>query len=468
MDWSKLPDLVAVTLLACAFASVALRSHATASALWLTGWVMIALHFAAFMFLPAPAIWGTLAGFVGLAALAWAGELFRWACIPFRSERSSLWMLCALLGTSALYIGILILTPAAPWALNSAAALFGILPLAITLISVRGFTHPLRWTTVILYGTLSIFLLAFQNRPGNGADFALNGLLFTIYFGCCVNFFAMHRRATSGALVTIGGFFAWASVFVVAPLLSAFLPSIHVESEAWNLPKYVVAVGMILLVLEDQIEHNRFLALHDELTGLPNRRLFQDRLSSALERARRTGTEAALLLVDLDNFKQVNDSLGHHVGDMLLQQVGAIFMGRVRRSDTVARTGGDEFCLILEEPTSRADAERVANSLMHLLKKPLKLGDHTVRIGASIGIAVFPEDAADTETLCIAADLRMYAGKHAAKGLDEEAEPTIVESLPTAEATSRESRQRRNHRSDAGSVSTFSPASNERDCDGQT
>ncbi len=468
MDWSKLPDLVAVTLLACAFASVALRSHATASALWLTGWVMIALHFAAFMFLPVPAIWGTLAAFVGLAALAWAGELFRWACIPFRSERSSLWMLCALLGTSALYIGILILTPAAPWALNSAAALFGILPLAITLISVRGFTDPLRWTTVILYGTLSIFLLAFQNRPGNGADLALNGLLFTIYFGCCINFFAMHRRATSGALVTIGGFFAWASVFVVAPLLSAFLPSIHVESEAWNLPKYVVAVGMILLVLEDQIEHNKFLALHDELTGLPNRRLFQDRLSSALERARRTGTEAALLLVDLDNFKQVNDSLGHHVGDMLLQQVGAIFMGRVRRSDTVARTGGDEFCLILEEPTSQADAERVANSLMHLLKKPLKLGDHTVRIGASIGIAVFPEDAADTETLCIAADLRMYAGKHAARGFEEEAEPTIVESLPTAEATFRESRQPRNHRSAAGSVSTFSPASNERDRDGQT
>jgi predicted signal transduction protein with EAL and GGDEF domain len=105
---------------------------------------------------------------------------------------------------------------------------------------------------------------------------------------------------------------------------------------------------------------------------------------------------------------------------------------------------------------------------MHLLKKPLKLGDHTVRIGASVGIAVFPEDAADTETLCIAADLRMYAGKHAARGFEEEAAPTIVESLPTAEATSRESRQRRNHRSAAGSVSTFSPASNERDCDGQT
>ena len=468
MDWSKLPDLIAVTLLACAFASVALRGEARASALWLTGWVMIALHFAAFIFLAAPAIWGTLAGFVGLTSLAWAGELFRWACIPFRRERTSLWMLCALLGTSALYLAILVLTPAAPWALSSAAALFGILPLTITLISVRRFTHPLRWMTVILYGSLSIYLLAFQNRPGSGANFALNGLMFTIYFGCCINFFAVYRRATSGALITIGGFFAWASVFVVAPLLSAFLPSIKVESEAWNLPKYVVAVGMILLLLEDQIEHNKYLALHDELTGLPNRRLFQDRLSSALERARRAGAEAALLVVDLDNFKQVNDSLGHHVGDMLLQRVGAVFMSRVRRSDTVARTGGDEFCLILEEPTSRADAEGVARSLRHLLKKPLDIGKHTVRIGASIGIAVFPEDAADGETLSIAADLRMYAGKHANIGFEEGSEAALVESLPTSERRSCDGSERREHRSDAGSASMFSHASNEFDGDGST
>ena len=79
---------------------------------------------------------------------------------------------------------------------------------------------------------------------------------------------------------------------------------------------------MILLLLEEQIEHNQYLALHDELTGLPNRRLFQDRLNSALERARRTGTKTALLLVDLDHFKQVNDTFGHHAGDRVLEHVG--------------------------------------------------------------------------------------------------------------------------------------------------
>jgi diguanylate cyclase len=173
----------------------------------------------------------------------------------------------------------------------------------------------------------------------------------------------------------------------------------------------VVAVGMILLLLEDQIEHNKHLALHDDLTGLPNRRLFQDRLSSALERARRTGSRAALLLIDLDRFKDVNDTVGHHVGDLLLQRVSQIFLGRVRRSDTVARTGGDEFSVILEDPTSREDAVRVGRLLTELLQQPQNLGGHTVSIGASVGISVYPEDAADAEALCIVADRQMYADK---------------------------------------------------------
>jgi diguanylate cyclase (GGDEF)-like protein len=119
----------------------------------------------------------------------------------------------------------------------------------------------------------------------------------------------------------------------------------------------------------------------------------------------------ALLIVDLNRFKQVNDTLGHHVGDLLLQRVGAIFLGRVRRSDTVARTGGDEFSIILEEPASRAEAMHVSQALIELLEKPLQLENQSVRIGASIGIAVFPEDAADMELLCIAADKQMYEEK---------------------------------------------------------
>ena len=92
-----------------------------------------------------------------------------------------------------------------------------------------------------------------------------------------------------------------------------------------------------------------------------------------------------------------------------------LFVGRVRRSDTVARTGGDEFSVILEEPTSREDAMRVGKSLAQLLDNPFELKDTSVRVGATVGIAVFPQDASDAKSLCIAADLRMYAGKHVSR-----------------------------------------------------
>jgi len=416
VDWSKLPDLGAVALLTLAFASVARHARATVSAIWLTGWLLIAVHFAAFMFLDAPGNWAYLASFIGLAALACAGVLFMWAAVPHRKlQRSSRWMLAVLLTGYTLYFGLLVIDPIASWALTPVAALIGALPLSIALLTLRQFRHPLRWAIVALNGGLAIFLLVFQHRPDNGAELAFDAVLFTIYLGCAIHFWYTYRRATSGAFITIAGFFAWAGVFVAGPCIMYFFPNLHLESEVWNLPKYVVAVGMIMLLLEDQLEHNKYLALHDELTSLPNRRLFQDRLDSAIERARRTGTHVALLLIDLDNFKLVNDTAGHHAGDELLRHVSNLFTGRVRRSDTVARTGGDEFSVILEEPMTRADAVRVGKTLAKLLDEPVTFGGKELRVGASVGIAVFPDDAADAESLRIAADLRMYAGKTASK-----------------------------------------------------
>jgi diguanylate cyclase (GGDEF)-like protein len=415
MDWSKLPDFGAVALLTLAFGSVARRGQTPVSTVWLIGWAMIALHFFVFMFPSVPGILGSVTSVLGIAALTWAGVLFMWAAAPYHNMPSTRWMLAVLLVTNTLYIGVITMAPHAFWALVPAAVLLGGLPLALTLFTLRRVNHLLRWTTVLLYVDLAIFLLAFQHRSGNGADLALNAVLFTVYFGCCIHFWYCYRRATAGAFITIAGFLAWAAVFVIAPGFSAFAPALHIESEVWNLPKYLVAVGMILLLLEDQIEHNKYLALHDELTGLPNRRLFEDRLARTLERARRTGSQAALLLIDLDHFKHVNDTAGHHIGDLLLKRVSELFSGYVRRSDTVARTGGDEFSVILEV-TSREDADRVACSLAELLKEPFELGAHMVSVGASIGIAIFPGDAATAESLCIAADRNMYSTKFASRG----------------------------------------------------
>lgn len=421
VNWIELPDLLAVALLAGAFASVARRGHTSVSRIWLTGWLVIVLHFAAFLFVGTPGVWGNLAEAVGIAALTSAGLLFMWSTIPYRRQSSSRWMFLGLVLTNTLYIFLLDDCLHADWALTPVAALLGVVPLTIALATLPKLKHPLRWAVVALYCALSIFLLFFQHRPGNGSALGMDAVLTTVYLGCGIHFFFAYRRATTGAFITIAGFLAWASVFVISEAMAAFWPQVHVESGVWNLPKYVVAVGMILLLLEDQIEHNRHLALHDYLTGLPNRRLFQDRLTGALERARRAKATAALLLIDLDRFKEVNDTLGHHVGDLLLQRVGQIFSGRVRRTDTVARTGGDEFSIILEEPTSRQDARRVGESLIKILQEPIVLDEHIARVGASIGIAIFPDDAADAESLCIAADLRMYEEKFPRTEQDEAA-----------------------------------------------
>lgn len=431
MDWSKLPDLAAVAALTCAFASVARRGQTTTSRHWLTGWVLIAVHFAAFIFLSAPGIWGVLADDIGLASLTGAGVLFMWASVPYRAERSSRWMLISLLATNALYFVLLGFEHPAPWALDVSALLFGAAPLTIALTARRDFTHILRWMVVGVYCLLSVFLLAVQNRGGNGIEIASNAVLFTVYFGCCFHVWHSYRgRRSAGSLITISGFLGWALVFVIGPLAGVFVPHAQIESEVWNLPKYVVAVGMILLLLEDQIEHNKYLALHDELTGLPNRRLFLDRLALSLERARRSESKAALLVIDLNHFKQVNDTFGHHAGDILLKKVSSIFQSRVRRSDTVARTGGDEFSMILEEPTNRSNAKLVARSLLDMLREPLEVGSHIVQVGASIGVAVFPDDAADIESLCIAADRRMYDDKNVSRETSGERIPVKSEPLP--------------------------------------
>ncbi len=415
MNWSALPDLAAVGLLTGAFASVARRNQNDNSVAWLIGWLMIALHFAASLFENLHGSAGDWAQLISMTALGWGGILFMWASVPYRRRQpSSRLMLLGLLASNAVYFCLLVFSSSTTWAIVPSASLFGLIPLTIAIVAIRKVNHALRWVIVLLFLGLSIFLLLVQYRPSIGGDLALNGVLFTVYFGCCVHFWCAYRRSTAGSIVTTFGFLAWASVFLVGPFIYYNFPSLHVEAEVWNLPKYLVAVGMILLLLEDQLEHNRHLALHDHLTGLPNRRLYQDRLANALERARRSESHAALLVIDLNGFKLVNDTFGHHIGDLVLQRVGELFSTRVRRSDTVARTGGDEFTVILEEPTSAMAANHVAASLMHLLAEPLEIGEYTIQIGASVGIAVFPEDARDMESLCIAADLRMYNTKHSA------------------------------------------------------
>ncbi len=158
------------------------------------------------------------------------------------------------------------------------------------------------------------------------------------------------------------------------------------------------------------------LAQHDELTGLPNRLLFRDRLEQSLLHARRNKTLVALMFVNLDNFKPVNDALGHDAGDLLLRQVAERLPKCVRSSDTVARIGGDEFTVILSGIHSPAAAARVARKIVSALSSPFNVQGRTIRVGCSLGIALFPHHGSDAERLMRSADLAMYRAKDQGRG----------------------------------------------------
>jgi diguanylate cyclase (GGDEF)-like protein/PAS domain S-box-containing protein len=153
----------------------------------------------------------------------------------------------------------------------------------------------------------------------------------------------------------------------------------------------------------------------DELSGLPNRHMFLDRLRLELKKAQREGRCLALLFVDLDHFKQVNDRLGHDAGDALLAEAARRMVGCVRASDTVARLGGDEFTVILSGLEQGAGAERIALDIVAELAMPFDLDEAQVAVSASVGIAVYPADAADIDGLLHQADQAMYAAKHAGR-----------------------------------------------------
>jgi diguanylate cyclase (GGDEF)-like protein len=164
--------------------------------------------------------------------------------------------------------------------------------------------------------------------------------------------------------------------------------------------------------VEEKIQH---MASHDDLTGLANRVLFRDRLEMAQNMAMRKNEKLAILFIDLDGFKAVNDNFGHKVGDLLLQAVARQLIETVRHSDTVARMGGDEFIVLLNGVHRNEDAEAVAKKILASFEQPMLLAGQFARVGASIGISVYPDHGNDAEKLIAYADGAMYHIKKSGK-----------------------------------------------------
>ncbi len=189
--------------------------------------------------------------------------------------------------------------------------------------------------------------------------------------------------------------------------------NLHVVVQRDGAGEPVYLIGQIADITEMKSSQNRMerMAFYDTLTNLANRRLFYDRLGQAVDHAQRSGHLSALLYLDLDQFKRVNDTLGHEVGDVLLQEVSTRLTSCVRKEDTVARLGGDEFTVLLFDIRSPSDASLVADKILTTLRQPLNISGHQLVVTTSIGITIVPQDGTDPNSLMKNADLAMYRAK---------------------------------------------------------
>jgi diguanylate cyclase (GGDEF)-like protein len=205
---------------------------------------------------------------------------------------------------------------------------------------------------------------------------------------------------------------------LTASVLLALAPIVVVcaERSLWMVPLFALPMAAVYSGASIALEKHQ--ALHDALTDLPNRRLFRDRVNQAVVTARRTRNPVAVMIIDLDRFKEVNDTLGHHIGDVLLQQVANHLQATLREGDTIARLGGDEFAVLLPLVSGSVAAAAVAEKLVKALEEPFTIRGWTFDIEASIGIAVSPEHGETVDALMQRADVAMYVAKDSRAGFE--------------------------------------------------
>jgi diguanylate cyclase (GGDEF)-like protein len=239
--------------------------------------------------------------------------------------------------------------------------------------------------------------------------------LFVVYLTAAVVFQLSLPKKSLGKISIVIGFVVWSLVFLLHSWVTNHPQYIDVAAAVWDWQKFLVTIGMLLVMLERQVASNEWHALHDELTGLPNRRLFEDRLDQAIEHSRRNRTRMALTMIDLNGFKIINDQLGHDAGDRLLEHIAHNLRHAVHSPDTLARLGGDEFIIVTSDLPNDMPASMIVEAsttrVTDALRKPLSIAGRNLTVTGSVGVAIFPDDTTDEVLLRRLADQRMYQQK---------------------------------------------------------
>jgi diguanylate cyclase (GGDEF)-like protein len=413
MNYYGLPEFIAYSMLLGISYNLIRQKREERLQYWLIGWELILVHSAIFMLFPPAYPFDVVAR----GTLILAGQSFILAAFyqePTTTVRADL---MARMGLSSALNLVFVVASAAYADLYPAdphPAVFYLLIAAgaASAIWLAAVYRPRSEWHFSLSVVLAVMVYAMQAwlLHAYGVAMASQWLMCWTYLAVAYFFIGRGTKLTMGVVFTALSFVLWGLVFPVYSLLMIYAPDVsaHVESGVWNLPKFLAAASMILILLEERVSSAVHLASHDQLTGLPNRRLYSDRFEQALANAVRNSAQFGVLVVDLDQFKQVNDTLGHQPGDELLRVVSARFRATLRRVDTLARTGGDEFMIILDGVHGAADADRVSEALRKCLDAPILLQDRPYYASASVGAAIYPDDGLTQIHLQAVADARMY------------------------------------------------------------
>jgi diguanylate cyclase (GGDEF)-like protein len=413
ISFKALPALVALAILVAVFAAISRQHTKERVRLWLIGWAFVLLHSVVQFVHPSGLRWINVNFAVGMTALELASVAFVVSVASRATTAKRQLILGAVMGVPALAY-----TYGMVFGVESHAFYYAFIVLglgSLLLLITRWYRRVSVYVVTVVTGLITLAALVTWTVASDKGDLGIHLILAALSFFAAGLFWYRLHRTSAGAIATVFGFTAWGlfpTVFVAAHVAS----TLGHDAEVWNIPKYLVAVGMIVTLLEDQIRFSEHLAYHDALTGLPNRRLLQDRLLQAMAHADRANHKVAILLLDLDDFKEVNDTFGHRIGDAALQQVVARLSSRMRASDTLARTGGDEFTVI-SEVTNQQGARTLVSALESALVLPLKVEGKLVRTGVSIGFALYPDDGSDPVELCASADRAMYTTKRGSRSL---------------------------------------------------
>ncbi len=408
-------NILLLSLLVLVFGSILRKRSTGQMQFWFIGWLLVLLNHIANVVAQIPGFATRTITSLQLCTLELTGVFFVVAVSFVCANTLHRWVL-----TASISVPALIYTNAVVFGFDSSSLSLLLVIAAIGGILATIWAHYRRLTSYVLAVSvvcilIGVFIAVAVLR--NNAETGVRIILAALPLIAAGLYLRRFPRATIGVITAVFGLFVWGASFGMDQVLGELVQELN-TSTLLELAKYLVAIGMIVTVLEEQIEEASrasqqlvHQAQHDPLTGLPNRLLFEDRLSQALARSKRSKAHMAVFCIDLDRFKQVNDSFGHHIGDLYLKGVTGRFLTRMRESDTLARTGGDEFAVVVENLRDAEDAGKVAQNLLDTLQRPLMLEDTVIQAAASIGVAVYPYDGDEAEVLRKAADQAMYRAK---------------------------------------------------------